>query len=380
MPLGLLQPVYQKEAQLLARNARKLLHRKRDLLNEGTVADLETGIDRLEAAAKKGDEVAAKEASDHLDKEFGRFAPHQSDAGWRENCEVLLVAIVLAIGIRAYFLQPFKIPTGSMQPTLNGITGHVMPKSDAMPGVVSKTFSYFLQGRTYIDAVSEVDDQVIGIRPETRMVALKYSRISCASGRSYLVYAPVDTLTHPVSQDGFGVRPNHTYKAGEAIARGYVDTGDQVFVDKFTYHFRSPKRADVFVFNTAGITGIPMSDPDVKSQFYIKRLAGTPGDHLRIAEPNLYINGPPAGEAGFQRVMTRKDGYRGYSNFRNGDFVFLTTPEEEYTVPEHSYFALGDNSFNSSDSRKWGRVPSENVVGRGLFVYYPFTPHWGLIH
>ena len=46
---------------------------------------------------------------------------------------------------------------------------------------------------------------------------------------------------------------------------------------------------------------------------------------------------------------------------------------------ENGYFALGDNSYNSYDSRYWGPVPDENLVGRGLFVYWPFYPHWGLI-
>jgi len=48
-------------------------------------------------------------------------------------------------------------------------------------------------------------------------------------------------------------------------------------------------------------------------------------------------------------------------------------------VPKHGYFALGDNSNNSYDSRYWGPVPEENLVGRGLFVYWPFNSHWGLI-
>jgi len=48
-------------------------------------------------------------------------------------------------------------------------------------------------------------------------------------------------------------------------------------------------------------------------------------------------------------------------------------------VPEHGYFAMGDNSANSLDSRYWGPVPEENLVGRGLFVYWPFNRHWGLI-
>ena len=50
-----------------------------------------------------------------------------------------------------------------------------------------------------------------------------------------------------------------------------------------------------------------------------------------------------------------------------------------YTVPRDGYFAMGDNSYNSFDSRYWGPVPVENLVGRGLFVYWPFYPHWGLI-
>jgi signal peptidase I len=48
-------------------------------------------------------------------------------------------------------------------------------------------------------------------------------------------------------------------------------------------------------------------------------------------------------------------------------------------VPERRYFAMGDNSYNSFDSRWWGPVPEENLVGRGLFVYWPFNWHWGLI-
>ena len=157
--------------------------------------------------------------------------------------------------------------------------------------------------------------------------------------------------------------------------------GDQVFVDKFTYNFRLPRREDVFVFNTAGIEGIPIADPLVKSEFYIKRLGATPGDTLRIDHPRLYINGAIAQGASFGRVMAAQSGsgYRGYANFARYPFRYLGTPAETFTVPPNSYFALGDNSYNSLDSRAWGVVPAENVVGRGLFVYWPFTRHWGLI-
>jgi signal peptidase I len=109
--------------------------------------------------------------------------------------------------------------------------------------------------------------------------------------------------------------------------------------------------------------------------FYIKRLAGLPGDALRIDPPRLYNNGNPADAFGFRRVMEAKDGYRGYGL----GAVYLAAPNSTFVVPLHGYFALGDNSYNSLDSRYWGSVPEEDLVGRGLLVYWPFNRHWGLI-
>lgn len=373
------RPRYLKDADLFVKNARKLLHRKRDLLSDEQFSGYATQIDALESITQNGatqDRQRVEDAVEQIDKNFSRLHPAREDIGWRENCEVLLVAFILAIGIRAYFLQPFKIPTGSMEPTLNGIIGHPVPVGKPLPGAVRQLFESLWLGRSYVDAVSAVDDHVVQLLPEKRFLFMNYTRIVCASGRSYLVHCPPETLTHPTDADGFGIFP-HRYRAGEPLARGYVDTGDQVFVDKFTYNFRSPRRGDVFVFSTRGIAGIRMEDPMVKSQFYIKRLAGVPNDQLRIDDPQLFINGALALEPGFKRVMTAQNGYRGYSNTVG---VHMRTPDDVFTVPPDSYFALGDNSRNSSDSRAFGVVPAENVVGRGLFVYWPFTRHWGLIH
>ena len=262
MSTALFQPRYLKEASLLAQHARRLLHRRRDVLSDGTAADIESEIGQLETAIAERDERAVKEKSEQLDVVFAKAQPARPDAGWRENCEVLLVAFVLAIAIRAYFLQPFKIPTGSMEPTLNGIVAHPVPIKDALPGMIRGTFDGLWFGRSYVDAVSKVDDQVVGMRTETKMFFREYTRILCASGQSYLVHAPIATLEHPVSSDGFGVLPGREFRAGESIVHGYVDTGDQVFVDKFTYNFRRPRRQDVFVFSTRDISGITMRRSD----------------------------------------------------------------------------------------------------------------------
>ena len=291
----------------------------------------------------------------------------------------MLVALVLAIGIRAYFLQPFKIPTGSMEPTLNGIVAHDVNARDPLPNVFVRAFQYLWLGRTYADAVSAQDDKITALEPVKHWLLFNYTRIQCASGRHYDVYVPREKMNYVYVTEFFEIYTERTLKAGETIVHGYVDSGDQVFVDKFTYNLRRPRAEDVFVFSTAGIAGTRHADmdPNVKSEYYIKRLAGLPGDTLRIDHPKLFINGALAKGKYFERVMGAQNGYRGYSNTID---PYLMSPTETFTVPSASYFALGDNSYNSSDSRHWGVVPAHNVIGRGLFVYYPFTWHWGLIH
>ncbi|MGB8354932.1 MAG: signal peptidase I, partial [Chthoniobacteraceae bacterium] len=80
---------------------------------------------------------------------------------------------------------------------------------------------------------------------------------------------------------------------------------------------------------------------------------------------------------GFKRVMAAKDGYRGYGQGPN--YGNLSEPDSVFPVPPKCYFALGDNSYNSADSRYWGIVPQQNIMGYGLLVYWPFNSHWGLI-
>ena len=359
-------PRYVKHSRLLLRHARKYLRYKHDVLSGSDREEIVTGMENLRSALRQRDHERVHGLADILDKTLHRLTPVSWESHWRENCEVILVAIVVAVGIRSYFLQPFKIPTGSMQPTLNGIIGR--PSTEPPPNLLRQIGEFIALGRNYVNVVSREDDQVLQIEQKKFLFFFTLSRLICER-QNFLVYAPPETLSHD-----FKVFPGRTYRRGEIIARGTVDTGDQVFVDKFSYNFVKPHRGDVFVFRTNHIAGI-REDPETGSPFYIKRLAGLPGDRLRINPPFLYINEKKAEGYGFARVMEAKPPYRGYGPGHD----YLAEPNRSFTVPWNGYFALGDNSYNSYDSRYWGAVPEENLVGRGLFVYWPFYPHWGLI-
>jgi signal peptidase I len=361
-------PRYIKHSKLLLRHAQKYLRYKRDVLDQETAGEISARMRRLHAAMRQRDRKQTESRAEELDAKLHQLMPVTWESHWRENVEVILVAIVVAVGIRSYFLQPFKIPTGSMQLTLNGIIGRPMPAAVPLPSLPLQIVDFVLRGRNYVNVVSQENDKIIRVDQQKFLFFFTFSRLTLEH-QKFLVYAPPTTL-----RQDFQVFPEQSYRRGQIIARGAIDTGDQVFVDKFSYNFVKPHRGDVFVFRTNNIQGI---SPDVEAgqPFYIKRLAGLPGDTLRIEPPLLYVDDKPAEGYGFRRVMSAKGGYAGYGLGRD----YLSSPDRTFTVPNESYFAMGDNSYNSYDSRYWGPVPEQNLVGRGLFVYWPFVPHFGPI-
>lgn len=152
--------------------------------------------------------------------------------------------------------------------------------------------------------------------------------------------------------------------------------GDCLFVNKFIYgikvpftnmrlpHVREPQRGDVVVFR------FPL-DP---SQDYIKRLIGVPGDTIEIRDKKVYVNGMlyqnPHELYTEAKILPRELSVR--DNF--GPIL----------VPTASYFMLGDNRDNSFDSRFWGFVPDENVIGAAFIKYWSWDsdkllPRWDRI-
>ncbi len=395
-------PRHVKLGRQFVKDARKLLAYKRDLVTEEVIAEVNQEIDKLDAVVKTSDREAIEAQATVLDKVCGKLTKPEPDAWWRENVEVFLVAIVVALGVRTYYLQPFTIPTSSMFPTLNGIIFH--ETKEPPPNPLVRLLSVPIFGRHYVNFVAEEKEQVIGIRSAksplplvTRIPGVNrgifdraeiVTRTESGRERSYFVSEAPETMNSQFPETVWGRK---IYEPGEPILRGYFDAGDHVFVDKFSYHFVRPHRGSTFVFSTADIAQI--KSRSATSQYYIKRLGATPGDTLQIRPPELFINGKRAEEPAFGRVMSGSreqpnKGYRGYGNgseqkgYDQQVFLykmnFLSDPDETFTVPAHEYFALGDNSYNSWDSRGWGTVPEKAIMGRALLVYWPFWPHFGL--
>ena len=165
-----------------------------------------------------------------------------------------------------------------------------------------------------------------------------------------------------------------------------LEIGDFLLVNKFSYGIRlpilgtkvlsvgEPERGDVFVFKY----------PDDKTQNYIKRVMGLPGDKIEYRNKRLFINNQevlPENQGTYQFVDAARRKHmtnRFFTSLDNGkkhDLLINPLRPSAYgrwVVPEGQYFAMGDNRDHSADSRSWGFVPDENIVGKAFFIWFHY--------
>src|SRR5262252_3996024 len=112
-----------RQAVALRKHVQKIVHHQRDVLSPQAIGPVQAAIVELDKTVSDGaDKATIEKQMDSLGKVADKWLKPYPNAAWRENVEVLLVALAVAMAIRTFFLQPFKIPTGSMQPTLFGVT------------------------------------------------------------------------------------------------------------------------------------------------------------------------------------------------------------------------------------------------------------------
>jgi signal peptidase I len=137
---------------------------------------------------------------------------------------------------------------------------------------------------------------------------------------------------------------------GDSMFPNFKD-GEYVLTNLISLRFGNPKLGDVIVFKAP-------NDPE---KDYIKRIIGVAGDSIMLKDGDVYLNGVKFDQSKFLKPSVKTYG---------GAFL---AENQEITVPQDSFFVLGDNRPYSSDSREWGFVAKSKLMGISFFIYWPFT-------
>ncbi|MBN2685836.1 MAG: signal peptidase I [Pontiellaceae bacterium] len=359
-----------------ARNMREDISAPEDL---EALAQAEAAVRsiREEGGADKEIKAAVKVLQDATEKIY----PSSNRSGMRENVEVVIVAIGAAMAIRAFFFQPYKIPTGSMQPTLNGIKVEAQAAPTAMDRLPFKFFKWVATGTSYkeVRAKYSGDLKPYGTHRVTKepIYAVSVSRTKAVVNiagkpQKFPIYM-MDLVNQSVNENGI----THVEK-GDVIARGKVITGDHILVNKMKYNFMQPERGDIAVFDTRSIDYPGIS----KEDFYIKRMVGLPGDKIQIKDNHyLMANGAVIEDPPVFKMINENPLYAGHTFARSeaDPRPKLMNATDVLELGENEYLMMGDNTLNSLDGRYFGAVPREDFQGSAFFVYWPFREHWGTV-
>jgi signal peptidase I len=467
-----------REAREEYKQVSKLLEAQRDLLKPQAIEEIESCLKKLNQESRGAiNHETFKEAREELLKTAEQKLLAYPDAQYRDWIEMFLVVATLVLTFRAFFFQPFKIPTGSMQPTLYGITAIDLNKIEseqlkatARDGLLNIDGDFFSKndtGRTIsfkngnsaiITKVNSSDEILIkpslnasdqsfrlepANKPNIKQKIINFFRgishysLKASGNWSLINIQPPKTIIPFISKqtiefvDELGNSINKTiwfppirgtdpmlkmpgtydprsnrpfiskyeFEKGENVFNFQLKTGDHLFVNRMTYNFRKPKRGDISVF-TISQDSIPSKslNAPAKETFYIKRLVGLGGESIHLGtDHQLVVNNSRVDSThrGFEFLYSfSKDLDTNGTNIwripRNAptDSVYsghLPMPGFHYgqtinVTPNH-YLMFGDNSINSLDSRAWGELPQENVIGHSSFVYWPpLSPRFGWSH
>ena len=226
-----------------------------------------------------------------------------------EGTETLVVAFALAFAVRSLVAQPFVIPTGSMQPTLNGV--NVRPLQEALPASWRGHLDTLYYGKRYFEWVAQNDlNGQIELQKNPLMVPLNILsdrlQISVDNGAQNFQFPGIINdfgKNFGGREDGFN--SHFQARSGDVLFRGWQESGDRLFVDRISYNFREPRRGEITIFETFGLK--TFDGRALEGQFYVKRLIGMPGETLRLNRDRR-LEVKEAGSTSFRLLGSEKDG------------------------------------------------------------------------
>jgi signal peptidase I len=297
------------------------------------------------------------------------------------------------MGIRTFFLQPFKIPTGSMQPTLYGVISvpdfsKVTSQAEFEEQIkLRETWAEssgfervkdWFKGISYINLTAKQDGVIEAIGEPFGLPILTFWQKVRIAGETRTIFFPPD-----YGQESLGKRAG--VQVGQPIQAGHslklkVQAGDHLFVDRLSYNFRKPTRGEIVVFQTSGMEEEARNRWRIPGdQFYIKRLVALQNEKVRIGpDQHLVIDGTrlDASTPHFENVYS--------STNLNGTYYVGHIPVQlfengvERQVSPGRFMVMGDNTRSSLDSRYFGDVDANTIIGKSWFVYWPLTERFGL--
>lgn len=379
------------------RHIRHLLSFQCDAIPAEGEAQVRAALAGARAAWSANDLPAVRSATATLSAAADQWLVDTWKHHVRGTFETLAVAFTTIMAGRTFFVQPMAIPTGSMQPTLWGVTTQNLRGTPAaeLPGFWQQFYERLVEGRRYYRVVAEGDGKVTAIDPAAPAISwlpglpsLRKQRFLLGTNWHTIWFPPAEVPSAFNLESGHallvagGVRSDQEFKRGDEVFSVSATSGDHILVDRFTYNFRRPERGDIIVFTTAGIPGVN------ERTHYIKRLVGLGGDRLRIGDDHhLVVNGRrlDSSDPGFEQVYSgsgelRENTYSGHINDRTAQRLrqrprslapLFPNAQAEVRIPPHQLLTMGDNTLGSADGRRWGAFDQSHVIGRCLAVYWP---------
>ena len=407
-----------KGAKEVLRLGQKVFDYRKDLLSAEDLNKLFSANADLKSALQQkpvnGDllELKAKEVDQELQKNGGQYYHKKT---WVENVEMLLVAAIVVIGIRSFFVQPFIIPTNSMYPSFSGMQPFVYNEEDETPGFLGRCFDKVLLGATHFKINAENSGQLylklqgqMSFRfddskfPEGRFFifpATVREYVFEVGGKEHVLRVPAEfdldeliakkfagidnlqDLPLIISQDQ-GYPSNRLklserqYQKGDLLLAFDILLGDALFVDRFSYNFVHPKSGDPAVFRTGTIDdfnrqiGTPVVSQIGEDKYYIKRLVGEPGDILEMKVPeSIFTNGTDV-RKGVPGILYRNgDPVDGVNTFSRNNARTEELARNPDTIPKDAY--PGYRAEGLLTNRSILKVPtkddSKNPTGKKAF-------------
>ena len=409
-----------RDACTMRKHVYHLFSAQRDLLSPMAIGAMTAAMNELKSVIAEGANAGKiRIKAEELEFAANKWLKPYPNPVWRENVEVLLVAIAVAMGVRTFFLQPFKIPTGSMQPTLYGVIS-VPDYSRINPGGLDQSaveaamdaqfklqnnliipggwerFKEWFEGISYVHVVAQNDGPITGISPMRRFLIFNIKQTIWIGGVAHTMWFPPDFGEAAMEvRSGLAAKhflnPDRIYHKGEDLVKLQMRAGDHLFVDRFTYNFRKPDRGEIVVFETQGIPEDKRNDPYGRWQpipayeFYIKRLVGLGGDKIEIgSDRHLIIDGKrlDSSTPHFENIYSfdpkeppKESQYSGHVS--QPTMPYFPDNSTVYQIPDGHVMVMGDNTMNSLDSRYWGDFPMSSIIGKSFFVYWPITSRFG---